>query len=534
MAKKNANAIVFGLGLVLLVPALFYNLGLISFIEDEGTRGIVALEMIYSGNYVVPTISGEFYFNKPPLYNWLIALSFKALGSYSNFALRLPMAICLLLYALTVFVLLKRYIGRYKAGLVALATITSARVLFYDSLHGLIDIAQAWLTFTMFVLVYRFRKDKKPYLLFSFAYVLSATTYLMKGLPAIAFLGLTLLVLAIYTKNIKQFFKLPHFIGIALFVAIIGGYYWLYYGHNPDLKTVFHVLFNEAGKKTVYEDVSSTFFLHLFVFPANYIKNFVPWTLFVVLLFYRHSRQFIMKSDVLRYLSLIFFVNILVYWLSPVVYPRYLLMFVPVSYAILIMAYYSYCEKNIACARVFNTVYLMVLVMVSLAPMSFLFIEKAGQIPNLWAKAITMSAMSVMLVGLYFKSAADKLLLALVAFIMLRISFNLFVLPIRHAEAWDVEEEKKARAVGRMLSGKPLYIYDEPSVYHEDDKELLDLSLFYVSAEKGEIVKLCKERLSNTYYLVPDSGLHSFNYSKNLQIELKGNTRGNMNLLYVE
>ena len=59
---------------VLLVPALFLNLGDNRFIEDEGTRGIVAMEMIYQNDFITPTISGEYYYNKPPGYNWIIAV----------------------------------------------------------------------------------------------------------------------------------------------------------------------------------------------------------------------------------------------------------------------------------------------------------------------------------------------------------------------------------------------------------------------------------------------------------------------------
>ena len=54
----------------LLLPALLINLGILTFIDDEGIRSLVALEMKLSGNYITPTLNGEFYYNKPPLYNW--------------------------------------------------------------------------------------------------------------------------------------------------------------------------------------------------------------------------------------------------------------------------------------------------------------------------------------------------------------------------------------------------------------------------------------------------------------------------------
>ena len=58
--------------LLLLIPALFINLGMSPLIADEATRGMVAFEMQQSGELITPTIHGEYYYNKPPLYNWIL------------------------------------------------------------------------------------------------------------------------------------------------------------------------------------------------------------------------------------------------------------------------------------------------------------------------------------------------------------------------------------------------------------------------------------------------------------------------------
>ncbi|MEL7375863.1 MAG: glycosyl transferase, partial [Bacteroidota bacterium] len=65
--------IIFGL---LLLPALLWNLGIMVFIDDEAIRALVAQEMIWSGDYLVPTMHGDPYLNKPPLWNWILTLSF--------------------------------------------------------------------------------------------------------------------------------------------------------------------------------------------------------------------------------------------------------------------------------------------------------------------------------------------------------------------------------------------------------------------------------------------------------------------------
>ena len=70
-----ANRTIYILAIVLLIPALLINLGLLAFIDDEGIRSLVALEMKLSGNYITPTLHGMYYYNKPPLYNWLLLVS---------------------------------------------------------------------------------------------------------------------------------------------------------------------------------------------------------------------------------------------------------------------------------------------------------------------------------------------------------------------------------------------------------------------------------------------------------------------------
>jgi 4-amino-4-deoxy-L-arabinose transferase-like glycosyltransferase len=60
---------------------------------DEGTRALVAREIYRTGNWLHPTVWGEPYLMKPPLMDWLIALSYKLWG-VREFTTRLPGAFC--------------------------------------------------------------------------------------------------------------------------------------------------------------------------------------------------------------------------------------------------------------------------------------------------------------------------------------------------------------------------------------------------------------------------------------------------------
>jgi len=97
-AEKIILAIIF----IISIPAFFLNLGLLPLMTDEPTRALVDLEMMLEGNYITPKIAGEYYYNKPPLFNW-IQIAFIKVGGFNNFVLRLPTILSLIGFAATIY-----------------------------------------------------------------------------------------------------------------------------------------------------------------------------------------------------------------------------------------------------------------------------------------------------------------------------------------------------------------------------------------------------------------------------------------------
>ena len=64
--------------------------------KGEPREAIVALTMIESGNWILPTIGGIDLAYKPPLFHWSIALLSQIFGDISEFASRLPSALSLI------------------------------------------------------------------------------------------------------------------------------------------------------------------------------------------------------------------------------------------------------------------------------------------------------------------------------------------------------------------------------------------------------------------------------------------------------
>ncbi len=102
--------------LVLFLPALllYPTLGFHLLEPDEGRYAQIPKEMFERGEWVVPTLQGEAYLDKPPLMYWLIALSYAAFG-VSPVAARLVPALCVHLTILVVYSLGRRSVGERSA-----------------------------------------------------------------------------------------------------------------------------------------------------------------------------------------------------------------------------------------------------------------------------------------------------------------------------------------------------------------------------------------------------------------------------------
>ncbi len=101
---------------MLLLPAaiLYPTLGFHLLEPDEGRYAQIPKEMLLNDSWVVPTLQGEPYLDKPPLMYWLVALSYRAFGITPE-AARLVPAVCVHLTILAVYLIGRRSIGERAA-----------------------------------------------------------------------------------------------------------------------------------------------------------------------------------------------------------------------------------------------------------------------------------------------------------------------------------------------------------------------------------------------------------------------------------
>ncbi|MDB5012388.1 MAG: 4-amino-4-deoxy-L-arabinose transferase, partial [Daejeonella sp.] len=297
--------------LIIALPGFFINLGLFPLFADEPTRANVALEMILSKNYAVPTIGGEYYYNKPPVYNWILAGFYFITGSYSEFVTRLPAVIPLFLFAITIYISVSYFLKDKKiATLSGLLMLLNGRMLIYDSMLGHIDIFYSWLTYISFMLIFYFYQRKQWFWLFFFSYVLTAITFLCKGLPSIVFQGLTLIALLIYTKNFKKLFSWQHVISGLFCLLIIGAYFFNYYQYNPNLQGYLETIWSQSSQRTVANHSLKDTILYILQFPFEHLIHLFPASIFALFCINKSFWKNLMASEFLKFITIIFLANI--------------------------------------------------------------------------------------------------------------------------------------------------------------------------------------------------------------------------------
>jgi len=278
----SPNIFLAGLVFVLLLIALFTNLGVSPLRLEEPRRALVALEMLFNNNLLVPTVKGELYYNKPPLFHWAIIASYTLFGNYSEFAIRFPSTCSFLLMGILIFLTGKKYVCLSFGIYSSLLFLITADILFYFSLLGEIDLFYALIMFGSFITLYSFYQSQQYYLLFISTYFLGASGTLTKGFPSLVCLGISLPVFFLYKKDVKKLLSVPHVLGITLYVSLIAGYFWLYsYYANPG--EFIHTLWWESMQRTIMaEKHRISLMQHIAVFPFNMLKNIFPASLLLI------------------------------------------------------------------------------------------------------------------------------------------------------------------------------------------------------------------------------------------------------------
>lgn len=362
--------------LLLLFAGWFLALDVMALRGEEPRRALVAWEMLQSGNYLQPTIQGEPYYNKPPLFNWLIAGFYQLFGT-GNWVVRLPSLIAYVLWGYVNFRVVRHYVNRPTALYSTLFFFTAAHYLFFGTvLAGELDLLYGFIVYLQGVAIFHFFRQRKWFALFLVSYLLVSVGFMTKGIPSIAYQGLTFIGLAIFGKwifaggsslgfrpqsskepeksiasdhdtatlrskkinlQIRWLFNWQHILGAIIGLSPVVCYFWYYdqqYGNG--LLYLFNLL-EEASQKSVTEGKLLDILKHLIELPFQFLTDHLPWILILPYGIWKGWHKEAFTHPFLRFCLVFFGINVILYWLSPGTRIRYFyglvpFFFIPLAY----------------------------------------------------------------------------------------------------------------------------------------------------------------------------------------------------------
>jgi 4-amino-4-deoxy-L-arabinose transferase-like glycosyltransferase len=498
MAESEASSLgkaekrLLWLATILVLASLFINLGIQPVYLEEPRRAMVAMEMEENGNFIVPTQLGEYYYAKPPLFNWVIWASAKALGGYSGYALRLPTALSLIAMSLLLFALGRRYVNLAFGWYAALLFPTSIGLYFYFSLLGEIDLFYSMLTLGGFAAVFHYQQQGQYWRLFAVAYALAALGTLTKGFPSVVFLALSLLPWLWQVGELKRLFSWQHLLGILVFAGIVGGYALAYHRYN-DIGSYLGYMLEESGGRTAAKNGGWELVKHFLVFPLEMAKDLPPGLLLLVFALRQDVRRLLARNPYLLFAALVFLSNYLPYWLSPGARQRYIYMLYPL---VLMIGLYAYQHRQEVAAwrqRVFGVLAGVLIGGLALGCLALLFIPSLSFLPY----RLPLSLLSfAVLAGVFWRHLQRPqlaLVLLIIATAVGRLVFDLAVLPQRAREGGAYQDLRTAEQVAAIVGAAPFYLYADGRISFS--------TIFHLNRLRGQTLRRSREMVPGAYYL---------------------------------
>jgi 4-amino-4-deoxy-L-arabinose transferase-like glycosyltransferase len=334
---------------IIAVWAVTYltNLGASEFRSEEGRRVMPAVQMLESGNYVVPYVGTEPYLRKPPLINWIVAASFKVFGIRNEWTARLPSAVFILAVALLLRIIAAPNLGGFGSTIAALCWLTNLGLIEKGRMIEIEAIYVSLFAFAFFLWLILWQRKSSPWMIFVLPWIFLGLGLLAKGPANVVFFYL--LVCAVLWKNhrLTDLLHPAHAMGLlcagAIFAAWLIPYLDTLHSHAPmrvwahEAAAAFH------GEK----DRSENWWLN---FPHGF-AYFLPWILLVPFIRFPKIADSIQRETVrgLALGSTLLFVIILQ---IPGTLPRYVLpLMAPFSWIIGVACANNAFEWNIRCKQ---------------------------------------------------------------------------------------------------------------------------------------------------------------------------------------
>lgn len=468
---------------IILFISLF-RLGSVTLFDvDEAVFAQTTKEMIQADNWITPTYNGEPRYDKPILFYWLMALSYKIFG-INEFGARFPSALSGIILCIVLYFFLKTLKNEKQAFFATVSFAFSPYYFIYTHAAVTDMVLSLFISLSLFCFYLSLQKHEK--FIYGF-YLFSALAFLTKGLIGIIFPFAIGLVYIFLRGEIKKLNLVFNFKGIILFLLISMPWYMAQILINgQEFVEQFFIKHHFMRYTTVISGHKGP----IYYFIPVLIVGMFPWIVF----FTKDLKN--LKNDSLALFCVVWFSFIFLFFsFSTTKLPNYILPAIP---AVSILISYGMCELE----NKFSRIPYVVLAVISILIAIFLAIAKAkinNLFPHLntsWISILELVIILFIIVSSYafFKKNKVFSLLACLSFILV-LTLSIKVLPAIN-EYMQGTLYKYSIYVKQNLQRNDIlitYRINNPSIVFYSNRKILN-----INSEKDLIQEIKKIKEKNT------------------------------------
>ncbi len=475
--ESNITKDVILLFLITMIAYLPF-LGLPAWEGNETIRVIIAKEMIQSGNWIMPILHGKAYFAKPPLMNWLIALSGSLFGSINEWTGRLPSVIMMFLTCISVYFGTEKWLsreGRLFAAIMTLAMtgmLKKGREAEIESLHIFV------ITLILLLWINGYLRQWRPVFLWGVSLFFAGIGFLSKGPQVLMFFYMTVIPYLIYRKRMSLFFSKGHLFGLVVLLIVLSTYI-LSILQWTSLDYYINRWINEGVSRAESKETLS-FFTHLIEYPLEGIASFMPCILFMFPLLNKQLRYGIKKgisNELFIFCIVLLLANFPLYWLLPNMRFRYFLPAGP-FFAILtgiVFEWYLKNDKNFPVIGSFKRRLLKIVSVLAIL-ISIAVIPAISTLKLSFTLTLILLLLSVVCISVFVFVKAKSISLKQTPFYVVSITVLLFLvytnIEIQYKNIDETNQRNVAREINLILPK------DVDTVYEIGYRRFLGITIY--------------------------------------------------------
>jgi 4-amino-4-deoxy-L-arabinose transferase-like glycosyltransferase len=338
-----------GLVVLLVFGVYFTRLGDLTLRGEETRRARVAIEMLETGDFVVPREQGRLFPDRPPLGNWVIAFSMLACGNHDVVAVRLPTVLATLLTTILIYGYSRIFLSALGAMAAGIAYATMGQVL------QLGFLAETEATLTLFVgaslLVWHagYASGWPRLVTWTAGYALVGLAALAKGPQGPVYFGGAVVVYLALKRDWRMLFAWSHLAGLALSAAIVGAWQ-VPYSSQVEWEKVLQTWGHTSAARFDYSNAWPVV-KHLLSYPWEILGCLLPWSPWLAAYLNRDFRRSLGAArDPAIFLAVAILVAFPTCWLAPQARGRYFMPLYPCFAPLIGLAI----ERALAAAREAN------------------------------------------------------------------------------------------------------------------------------------------------------------------------------------